>query len=54
MAEAGIRELCNHFSQYVAAVRTGEELVVTDRGTPSRASFRGTSRAPSTGSSTTA
>lgn len=33
MAEAGIRELRNHLSQYLDRVRTGEELVVTDRGT---------------------
>ncbi len=33
MAEAGIRELPNHLSQYLDRVRTGEELVVTDRGT---------------------
>ncbi len=33
MAEAGIRELRNHLSKYLDRVRTGEELVVTDRGT---------------------
>lgn len=33
MAEAGIRELRNHLSQYLGRVRTGEELVITDRGT---------------------
>lgn len=33
MAEAGIRELRNHLSRYLDRVRTGEELVVTDRGT---------------------
>lgn len=33
MAEAGIRELRNHLSQYLDRVRTGEELVITDRGT---------------------
>ena len=33
MAEAGIRELRNHLSQYLDRVRSGEELVVTDRGT---------------------
>lgn len=33
MAEAGIRELRNHLSQYLDRVRAGEELIVTDRGT---------------------
>jgi prevent-host-death family protein len=33
VAEAGIRELRNHLSQYLDRVRTGEELVITDRGT---------------------
>jgi prevent-host-death family protein len=33
MAEAGIRELRDHFSQYLDRVRAGEELTVTDRGT---------------------
>ena len=32
MTEVGIRELRNHLSQYLERVRTGEELVVTDRG----------------------
>ncbi|MDE0135704.1 MAG: type II toxin-antitoxin system prevent-host-death family antitoxin [Acidimicrobiaceae bacterium] len=30
--EAGIRELRNHLSKYLAAVRAGEEVVVTDHG----------------------
>lgn len=30
--EAGIRELRNHFSKYLAAVRAGQEVVVTDHG----------------------
>ncbi len=30
--EVGIRELRNNLSLYLAWVRTGEELVVTDRG----------------------
>lgn len=30
--EAGIRELRNHLSKYLAAVRAGEEIVVTDHG----------------------
>ncbi len=33
MAEAGIRELRDHLSQYLDRVRAGEELTVTDRGT---------------------
>lgn len=33
MAEAGIRELRNHLSRYLDRVRSGEELVVTVRGT---------------------
>lgn len=33
MAEAGIRELRDHLSRYLARVREGEEVVVTDRGT---------------------
>lgn len=33
MAEAGIRELRDHLSKFLDRVRTGEELVVTDRGT---------------------
>ena len=33
MAETKIRELRNHLSHYLDRVRTGEELVVTDRGT---------------------
>lgn len=30
--EAGIRDLRNHLSKYLAAVRAGEEIVVTDHG----------------------
>jgi prevent-host-death family protein len=30
--EAGIRDLRNHLSQYLDRVRSGEEIVVTDRG----------------------
>ncbi|NOY55755.1 MAG: type II toxin-antitoxin system prevent-host-death family antitoxin [Actinobacteria bacterium] len=30
--EVGIRELRNHLSRYLALVRSGEEVVVTDRG----------------------
>jgi prevent-host-death family protein len=30
--EAGIRDLRNHLSQYLERVRSGEEIVVTDRG----------------------
>ena len=30
--ETGIRELRNHLSKYLAAVRAGEEVVVTDHG----------------------
>lgn len=30
--EAGIRELRNHLSQYLDRVRSGEEILVTDRG----------------------
>lgn len=30
--EAGIRELRNHLSKYLAAVRAGAEIVVTDHG----------------------
>ena len=30
--ETGIRELRNHLSKYLAAVRDGEEIVVTDHG----------------------
>lgn len=32
MAEAGVRELRNHLSRYLARVKAGEELTVTDRG----------------------
>jgi prevent-host-death family protein len=31
--EVGIRELRGHLSEYLARVRAGDELVVTDRGT---------------------
>ena len=30
--EVGIRDLRDHLSRYIEAVRTGEELVVTDHG----------------------
>ena len=30
--EVGIRELRNHLSRYLAAVRAGQEIVVTDHG----------------------
>ena len=30
----GIRELKQHLSRYLARVREGEEIVITDRGTP--------------------
>jgi prevent-host-death family protein len=33
-ATVGIRDLKNNLSKYIARVRSGEELVVTDRGTP--------------------
>jgi len=32
--EVGIRELKSHLSQYLAKVRAGEVVVVTDRGEP--------------------
>jgi prevent-host-death family protein len=32
--EVGIRELRAHLSRYLDRVREGEEIVVTDRGTP--------------------
>jgi prevent-host-death family protein len=32
--QVGIRELRNGLSRYVARVRRGEEIVVTDRGSP--------------------
>lgn len=32
--EVGIRELRAHLSRYLERVREGEEIVVTDRGTP--------------------
>lgn len=34
MAEAGIRDLRDHLSRYLARVQAGEELTVTDRGRP--------------------
>ena len=34
MAAVGIRELKNHLSQYLKRVRTGERVVVTERGRP--------------------
>lgn len=30
--DAGVRELRDHLSKYLAAVRSGEEVVVTDHG----------------------
>jgi len=30
--EVGVRELRNHLSRYLERVRSGEEVVVTDRG----------------------
>jgi prevent-host-death family protein len=32
--EVGVRELKTHLSQYLARVREGETIVVTDRGEP--------------------
>lgn len=32
MTEVGVRELRNHLSRYLDAVRAGDEIVVTDRG----------------------
>ena len=34
MAAVGIRELKNRLSQYLRRVRTGEQIVVTERGRP--------------------
>jgi prevent-host-death family protein len=34
MTTVGIRELRNNLSRYLAAVRKGEEVLVTDRGKP--------------------
>lgn len=34
MTEAGIRELRDHLSRYLARVQAGEELTVTERGRP--------------------
>ena len=34
MTSVGIRELKNSLSRYLAAVKNGEEVVVTDRGQP--------------------
>lgn len=34
MASVGIRELKNHLSRYLARVRSGERITVTDRGLP--------------------
>jgi prevent-host-death family protein len=33
-AEVGMRELRDHLSKYLARVREGDEIVVTDRGKP--------------------
>lgn len=33
-SEVGIRELKNGLSKYIDRVRTGEEIIVTDRGRP--------------------
>lgn len=32
MTEVGVRDLRNHLSRYLEAVRAGDEIVVTDRG----------------------
>ena len=32
--EIGVREFRNHLSRWLEAVRSGEEIVVTDRGRP--------------------
>lgn len=32
MVSVGVRELKNHLSRYLARVRSGEEIAVTDRG----------------------
>jgi prevent-host-death family protein len=32
--EVGVRELKSHLSQYLAKVRDGETIIVTDRGEP--------------------
>lgn len=34
MAEAGIRDLRDHLSRYLARVQAGEQFTVTDRGRP--------------------
>lgn len=34
MTEVGIRDLKNGLSKYIERVRTGEEVIVTDRGRP--------------------
>ena len=34
MITAGIRDLRNHLSQHLKAVRNGDEIVVTDHGEP--------------------
>lgn len=34
MMKVGLREANMHFSKYVKMVRHGQEIVVTDRGTP--------------------
>lgn len=34
MSRAGIATIKAHFSEYLARVRAGEEIVVTDRGRP--------------------
>ncbi len=34
MVEAGIRDLRDHLSRHLERVRSGEELLVTDRGRP--------------------
>lgn len=33
-SEAGVRDVKNHLSAYLARVRDGEEIVITDRGRP--------------------
>jgi prevent-host-death family protein len=34
LIEVGVRELRNNLSRYLERVREGEEIVVTDRGSP--------------------
>lgn len=34
MAHAGVRDLKDHLSEYIRRAREGEQVVITDRGTP--------------------